>query len=616
MNEKQSYLDRPWLRHLEERGIPTTMEPYPEIPLTSFLDNAVREFPNRPALTFMKKQMTYAEVGSEVDKLASALAELGVKKGDRVGTILVNSPQFIIADYAIMKAGAANVPCSPVHSARDLEFELGSAGVETLFCMDESMEKVKKVRGTTELKNVIATSLDDYVKPEPAAAPEGARSFRELVSRSSGRPPEVSINPEEDLCMVPFTGGATGVPKGVMLTHHNLVSNVIQTWGMIEQNESARFLLKGNCAIILGLPFFHSYGHWAMHSSIFLAWNMLLSPDPRDTDAIVELMRVHRPLFNVGVPTQYMKMTSKKTGRTGVIGFSGSAALPDEVAEKYETDAGAPVQEGYGLTETSPCTHANLTGLVRLLPEREGGGLTIPGFMKPILRSIVNAIGAPRIVRGGTYLFPLLLKAANKREKKTGQSVKKKASIGMPIVDTDCKLVDAAGAEVPFGEHGEMWIRGPQVMKGYWPEHGAGLVDGWLPTGDIARMDEDGFFYIVDRVKDMINISGNKVYSRVVDDVLFQHPGVEMAAAIGVPDPDRPGSERVKAFISVAPGHDKDKVKDEVMKMCKEQLPPYAVPKFIELRDEFPLTVTEKIFKRKLREEEIERMKEQGMIQG
>jgi acyl-CoA synthetase (AMP-forming)/AMP-acid ligase II len=344
-----------------------------------------------------------------------------------------------------------------------------------------------------------------------------------------------------------------------MLTHHNLVSNVRQTWGLLDEIEVARFLMKGNCSILLGLPFFHSYGHWAMTSSVFVAWNMLLVPDPRDTETIVELMKKHRPLINVGVPTQYMRIASKKTDKVGVIGMSGSAALPEEVAEKYEEEAGAPVGEGYGLTETSPCTHANATGMMRLIPEREGREQKeIPPWLRPILRSIVNFIGAPRIMRWATYGLPLLVKAANKREKKAGTTVKKKGSIGTPISDTDCKLVDVNGEEVPFGESGEMWIKGPQVMKGYWPDPGAGLVDGWLPTGDVARMDEEGFFYIVDRLKDMINISGNKVYSRVVDDVLFQHPAVEMAAAIGIPDPDRQGSERVKAFLSIKPGSDRE----------------------------------------------------------
>lgn len=616
MSENRSYLERPWTRQIEQRGLPTSLEPYPEVPLFQSLDDSVREFPDRPALTFLGKQMSFAELGREVDCMAAALAGLGVKKGDRVGTILVNTPQFIIADFAILKCGAANVPCSPLHSAADLEHELGAAGVETLFCMDTSLDTVRKVREKVSLKNVIVTGVDDYLKP---LSPEGSADvidFRSLIAEHEPRPPKVEIDPRSDLARVPFTGGATGLPKGVMLTHYNLTSNVRQTWGAVDTMEAAKFLLKGNCSILLGLPFFHSYGHWAMHSAVYMGWNMLLVSNPRDIDSIIELMRKHRPLFNIGVPTQYMRIASQKTGQVGVIGFSGSAALPEEVAQKYEEQAGAPLQEGYGLTETSPVTHTNLTGMIRLMPEREGDPPKMPDWLRPVLRRTVNLIGAPRILRWVTFALPRLVKAANQREKKTGTSVKKKGSIGIPIFDTDCKLVDPTGREVGFGESGEMWLRGPQVMKGYWPDAGAGLVDGWLPTGDVARMDEEGYFYIVDRIKDMINISGNKVYSRVVDDVLYQHPGVEMAAAIGVPDPDRPGSERVKAFLSLKPGHDPAVVEKEIMELCRENLPPYAVPKSIEFREEFPLTVTEKIFKRKLREAEIEKMKAEGVLKG
>ena len=619
MSEKTSYLDRPWTARLAERNLPTTLAPYPEVPLHSFLDESVKNFPEKTAITFLDRQITYEKLGREVDKMAAALTDLGVGKGDRVGTILVNSPQFVIADYAILKCGAVNVPCSPLHSAGELEHELGSSGCKVLLCMDTSLETAKGVREKTEIDYIIVTSLEDYVKPlTDVGRSDRVYRFRELSDGYEPTPPEVTIDPKEDLARVPFTGGATGVPKGVMLTHYNLACNVMQTWGVIDSIEAARFLLKGNTSVLLGLPFFHSYGHWALHSAIYNGWNMLLVPNPRDIDTILELMKKHRPLFNIGVPTQYMKIASQKTGKTGVIGLSGSAALPEEVGEKYERSAGGPIQEGYGLTETSPCTHVNLTGLIRLVPEREGGGIDpekIPDWVRQGLRGMATRIGPDRIIRTATKVFPLLIKAANKREKRTGSSVKKKGSIGMPVYDTDCKLVDPAGNEVPFGEAGEMWIKGPQVMKGYWPEPGAGLVeDGWLPTGDVAKMDEEGFFYIVDRIKDMINVSGNKVYSRVVDEVLYRHPQVEMAAAIGLPDPERPGSERVKVYLSLKPDSDPEKVKREVIDLCRENLPPYAVPKQVEFRDEFPFTVTEKIFKRKLREEEIEKMKSEGVL--
>ncbi len=619
MTEQQSYLSRPWTKHAEKLGLPASLAPYPMVPLFKFLDDAVRDFPERPAITYLGRQITYSRLGKEVDSLAAALTDLGVTKNDRVGTILVNSPQFVIADYAILKCGASNVPCSPLHGADDLEHEIGSAGVETIICMDTSLEKVQSIKDKTQLKNIIITGVDDYSAGGRAQTNKvnGTHQFRDLIMDYEPNPPQVTIDPLEDLAEVPFTGGSTGLPKGVMLTHMNMIANTLQMWGPVEHTELGPLLIKGNAAILLGLPLFHQYGHWAMHGAVYLAWNMLMVPDPRDIDMIISLMNEYRPIMNVGVPTQYMRLAQEKTGRVGVIGASGSAALPAEVAEKYEEATGAPLDEGYGLTETSPVTHTNITGLLRLLPQREEP-IQIPPLVKSIGnklgRTAIKTIGGERIIKSVTYVFPHLVNLANRREKKQGTTTRKKGSIGHPVFDTDCKLVDDKGNEVPFGEKGEMWIKGPQVMKGYWPDKGAGLVDGWLPTGDVARMDEDGYFFIVDRIKDMINVSGNKVYSLVIDDLLYQHPGVEMAGVVGIPDPDRQGSERVKAFIKLAPGRDSEKVSEELIALCKEKLPPYAVPKSVEFRDELPLTVTEKIFKRKLREEEINKMKAEGLL--
>jgi long-chain acyl-CoA synthetase len=614
MPEKQSYSERPWKHLLEKMNLPLTLEPYPDIPLYNFLDQAASEFPKKTACVYLDNNITYSRILDETNRFANALHQLGVKKGDRVATILPNSPQFIIADYGIMKAGAANVPCSPLHSAHDLEYELGEAGVETIIYIDTSHELVDEVKKKTELKNIIITNPHDYSREDvlPPSIPH-AYLFRELIEDSDPVPPRVEINPKEDLAEVPFTGGATGLPKGVMLTHHNMACNVLQMWGLLNSQELISYVLRGNAAVLLALPFFHQYGHWAMHTAVYNAWKMLLVPNPRDTDMMIRLMQKHRPFMNIGVPTQYMRLATGKVKQVGVIGASGSAALPPEVAEEYEKKTGAPVDEGYGLTECSPVTHANLSGLRRLIPEREEP-IEIPPWGISLIKFIVRVVGGERIMRGITRLVPALTKAAQKREAKEGTATRKKGSIGAPIIDTDVKIVDAEGKEVPFGETGEMWIRGPQVMKGYWPTPGQGLIDGWLPTGDIARMDEDGYFYVVDRIKDMINISGYKVYSRVVDDVLYQHPAVQMAGAIGIPDPERKGSERIKAFIRLKPGFEGKVTEDDMIRHCRDNLPPYAVPRFVEFRDDLPLTTTEKIFKRKLREEEIDKMKQQGLI--
>ncbi len=611
------YETRPWLKIYVRDRFRTTLSPYPEIPLFQFLDDSAEKFPDRPALTFLGRKINFRRLKEESDSFANALADLGVKKGDLVATILPNSPQFIIADYAILKCGAANVPCSLLHTARDLEYELGEAKVETIIVLDSQLGLIQQVKPKTRLKNIIITNLHDYTeKAVPPSFIQGAYQFRQLIAEAKSEPPKVEINPKEDLAEVPFTGGATGLPKGVMLTHYNMTCNVLQLWGVIKTSDLG-FLIEGCGSMLLALPFFHQYGHWAMHSSIFMGTNMLLVPDPRDADMMSELMRKYRPIFNIAVPTQFMKLLNKVQQNIGVMSASGSAALPTELADSYEKKAGAPLDEGYGLTECSPVTHINLTGLTSMFKSSKGEPVLLPQFVFSLLKLVQRMLGGERLLMGFNRLVPWLSKRAKKRTEnlaKQGIVLRKKGSIGIPAVDTEVKLVDEQGNEVPIGESGEMRIRGPQVMKGYWPEPGKGLLDGWLPTGDIARMDSDGFFYIVDRIKDMINVSGYKVYSRIVEDALYQIPGVEMACAIGLPDPARPGSERIKVFIKPRLESSGKITEDQVLEFCRNNLPAYAVPKSIEFRDQLPLTVTEKIFKRKLREEEMEKMKKAGRL--
>lgn len=613
------YEVKPWLKVYERDNFTTTLAPYPEIPLFKFLDDSADKFPDRPALTFLERKMRFPELRTEANSLANALRELGVRKGDLVATILPNSPQFVIADYAILKCGAANVPCSLLHTARELEYELNQAKVETIILLDSHLDIVNQVKSKTSLRNIIITNLHDYTEREvPPGFIPGAYQFRQLIADADPEPPQVQINPKEDLAEVPFTGGATGTPKGVMLTHYNLVANVYQTWEVIRRSDMG-FLIEGYGSILLALPFFHQYGHWAMHSAVFMGLNMLLVPDPRDAEMMSYLMKKYRPMFNIAVPTQIMKLLNKVDTNIGVLSASGSAALPPELAEKYEKKSGAPVDEGFGLTECSPVTHINLTGLTSMFKNKQGKPVAIPKIVLSIIKLIQKIVGGERLLRGFTRAVPYLSKRAKKRTEelaKKGLVLRKKGSIGVPAVDTEVRIVDEQGNDVPIGQTGEMWIKGPQVMKGYWPEPGKGLIDGWLPTGDIARMDEDGFFYIVDRIKDMINVSGYKVYSREIDDILYQIPGVEMACAIGIPDPDRPGSERIKVFIKPRPEFAGKITAEQVIEHCRNNLPAYAVPKFVEFREDLPLTVTEKIFKRKLREEEIEKMKKAGLLKS
>ncbi len=572
MSKPLSYSDKPWLRVYEEAGLPYEFE-YPEIPLFELIDKAARECPQSKACVYLEKEYTYAEIKSLVDRLATALSKrLGVKKGDVVGVQFPNSPQFIISVYGALKAGATVSLFSPLLPLPELEYELQKSGAKVMLMGDTRLEEVKSIKEGTKLEHIVVSSLRDYSAKEPELKDvPGAIQLRKLIAESEPDPPALELNPKEDVALLFFTGGTTGVPKGVMLTHYNLTTNIIQTFGptaagMLEPN-------KGNFSVMGCLPFFHIYGFTcAMNMAINWAGCLLLVPDARDSRMIYELLVKYHPLFMPGVPTQFMRLMQEKnvdlSELRGCVPFSGAAALPPEISKKYEEKAGVLVSEGYGLSETSPVTHSNFVAILK------GVGLDL---------------GLP--VKVG--------------------------SIGIPVPDTEVKIVDieTGTKEMPVGEPGEMIIKGPQVMKGYWPNPGDGLRDGWLYTGDVAKMDEDGYFYIVDRTKDMINVSGLKVYGRVVDDVLFEHPAVANAATIGVPDPERPGSERVKIFIQLKEGYEPSKeLEEDLIRHCRERLPPYAVPKFVEFRKELPLTVTEKVFKRKLREEEIEKMKKAGLL--
>jgi len=552
--------DKPWFKSykLGPYNLAKTLEPYPKMPLYSILDNSAASYPSRTAIDYSGRQIKYNELKLYADSLANALVGLGVKKGDKVAVILPTCPQFVISDFGILKTGAAPLPCSILHKAPDLEHEIGESGAETAICLEESLELISSVTGKTKLRNIIVTSSKDYTPGEPATPKRipGVHQLRDLIAKHEPKPPEVEIDPVEDLAYLAFTGGATGMPKGVMLTHYSRLANIMQSLPWVYSPLATG--IKGHSSVLIPLPLFHIYGHWAAHIAIYWGLRMILVPDPRDIDTIVNLMREHRPFLVYSVPTQLMRMAEKRMGRMPVMIMSGAATLPRKVADAISADIMMPVSEGYGLTETGPVTHMNISAFSK-----------ITGFMPSL-----------------------------------------KFSIGVPVPDTDVKLVDPdTGKDIGLTREGEMYVRGPQSMKGYWPTPGSGLLDGWLPTGDVGRMDGDGYFYIVDRVKDMANISGYKVYTSIIDDVLFAHPAVSMAAAIGIPDPEREGSERIKAFIRLKEGY-KDKVTaQEIIDFCRDKVPPYARPKFVEFREDLPLTVTEKLFKRALREEEIKKMR-------
>lgn len=551
--------ERPWLNQyrLGPYKLPQTKQPYPETTVHSLLDATAAEFPDKPACHYLGREILYSEMKLLSDSLAAGLAELGVKKGDRVATILPNCPQFMISDFGIMKAGAAHVPCSVMHKAADLVYEIGESGAETVICSDISLELVNSIRGEAGIKNVIVSSLMDYSpqEPEPNRRPDVYR-FRELVESHEPEPPDVDIDPMSDLAVLPFTGGATGLPKGVMLTHYNRVVAIVQTaWSY----EPLKVGIRGKASGMIPIPLFHAYGHLMMQFGVYWGLKGYLLPDPRDIDTLVQMLMKHRPFFCACVPTQYSRLVAAGLGKLTTMFVSTTAALAPEIAQRFRKETGVPITEAYGLTETGGGTHMNLSSFSK-----------ITGFMP----------------------------------------YEKFGSIGIPLPDTDVRIVDLdTGEEAAPGGDGELWVRGPQVMLGYWPEAGKGLVDGWLPTGDVVKMEDDGYFHITDRVKDMANISGLKVYTRLVDDALYEHPAVGDALAIGIPDPERPGSERIKAFIRLKQEFEGKVTAEEIIAHCREKLPAYAVPKFIEFRNELPVTVTLKLFKRQLREEEIARMK-------
>lgn len=560
MTDTSSYLDKPWLKSykLGPYKLEESLAPYPEVPVFFALDQAAERYPGQTAILYLGRSIKYAQLKSQVDKLAAALAGLGVKKGDRVCLFLPNCMEFILSDWAIMKSGAVIVPTSVLRTDEGLLHEVASSNSKIIICREEILERVLAIKEHSEIEHIIVTSTEGYdVKDVSTSLPEGVYKFRQLLNEYESVPPQVDLDPSQDLCELAFTGGATGVPKGVMITHSNRYSCILQGFPWLLKPMLRGFV--GKASIILPIPLFHAYGHYAHQAAAYLGLRVILIPDPRDSDLLLHYLLKYRPFLIPAVPTQFMRIAEADLDRMNVLLMSGSAPLPQEVAEAVKKKVGMPISEGYGLTETSPLTHFNVSAFSK-----------ITGFMS-----------------------------------------KEKVGIGIPSPDTECKLVEPeTGQEAPFSETGEIVVRGPQIMKGYWPDPGSGLTkDGWLHTGDIGVMDEDGYFQVVDRTKDMVNVSGLKVYTTKVDEVLFKHPGVLMAAAFGVPDPEIPGSERVMAVIQLRGRYQGKVTAEEIKDFCREHLAPYAVPKFVEFRDDMPLTVTEKVFKKALRDETIAKMK-------
>jgi long-chain acyl-CoA synthetase len=561
MSEENPYASKPWVKNYDE-GIPAHID-YPEINLYEFLDNATKDFGGRTAIWFMKSKINYKKLKDIADRLATALVNLGVKKGDAVAIMIPNFPQFIMSYYGILKAGGVVTCCSVLHTEHELAYQLNDSGAEIIIAWDNQVDKINKIRDRTRLRHVIITNVLDYspMAPRNPAEISGTKQFLNLVDNTKPNLPKFETNAKEDVASLQYTGGTTGVPKGAMLTHYNLVSNSLATLSWIGQESN-----RGKETILTNLPLFHIYGQTVcMNIHIYNASTIALNPDPRDQKSLFEIIKATQPSMFPGVPTIFMRLLERddledyaKDLRSIRICNTGAAPMPPEVLKEFEERTGGKVIEGYGMTETSPVTHSN-----------------------PIAG-----------------------------ERKIG-------SVGMPIPDTEVKLVDIEDYTkiVPLGEAGEIMIKGPQVMKGYWnkPEETVNQLKGeWVLTGDIGKMDEDGYFYIVDRKKDMINVSGFKVYPRELEDVLFEHEAIENVAIIGIPDPDLRGSEKVKAYVVLKDGYqESEEMKSEIKEFCRQNVAAYKVPKFVEFRKELPETLVGKVQRKELKDIEAKRRGEE-----
>lgn len=560
-----NYTDRPWLKSymLGPYKLDHSLAPYPQKPMFEILDRAAQEHPNQTAILFQGRELKYHQLKRRVDNLANAFKNLGLDKGDRVCLFLPNCPEYVLAYWALLKAGGVVVPTSILRTDEGIFHEVTSSDSRFMVCKEVNLERAMALRNHTNLEGILIASDAGYdVTPVQFSLPKRVYDIATLISTNDSPPPQVEIDPLHDLCELAFTGGATGVPKGVMLSHANRYASILQTlpWFM----KPLLGGIKGKTSVLLSIPMFHTYGNFIQTSAIYLGLRLLILPDARDTDAILASIIDHRPFLVPGVPTQFMRLADAGLKRSNCMLFSGSAPLPGEVAQEIKRKTGMAVSEGYGLTESTSVSHINLSAFSRIM-----------GFM-----------------------------------------AKEKPGIGVPLPDTECRLVDPDSDEdVPIGKPGEVVIRGPQIMLGYWPDPGSGLTsDGWLHTGDIAVMDETGYFQIVDRIKDMVNVSGLKVYTTEVDEVLFKHPAIAVAAAFGIPDMEIPGSERVMAVVVLKEGYQGSVTEQELRDFCRQYLSPYAVPKIIEFRDELPLTVTEKVFKNALRAQAIARMRDQKEV--
>lgn len=536
---------KPWLKHYPE-GIQEEIS-IEKMTLGELLDRAVEKYGERTALRFYEKKWSYRDVWKAAKCFAASLAASGVKKGDRVAIMLPNTPHYVFALFGTFQAGAIVTQVNPMYVEREIEHILNDSGAETMVVYAPLYARVNNVRFRTSLKKVVVVTLGD----EDVALENGDIGFDDFLKTDTERTAQVDLDPVKDVAVLQYTGGTTGVSKGVMLTHQNIIANLEQTYHF----NFSKLDFPADARSINILPMFHIYGLTCVTFTGFRAGIEQIILPRFDVNEVLETIRREKPFFFSGVPTMYIALNSvpnvSKYGLDSVRYYnSGGSGMPVEQLHAFEKNSGQYVYEGYGLSETSPVTHVN------------------PPFL-----------------------------------------TRRPGSIGIPIPNTDARIVipdDEGMKEADIGEIGELVISGPQVMKGYWgrpEETNAVLKDGWLHTGDMARMDEEGYFYIVDRKKDMIVASGYNVYPREVEEVIYEIPAVQETAVIGVPDPYR--GETVKAFIVCKQGA--SLTEEDVMAHCDKRLAAYKRPKKIEFVTDLPKSAVGKLLRRVLRDKEVEK---------
>ncbi|MCX5917959.1 MAG: AMP-binding protein [Deltaproteobacteria bacterium] len=565
MDPKEFYLSKPWLKYYP-KGVPSEVD-VPEISVPALFDRMADKYADKTALIFYGNKISYKKLKELIDRFAAALADLGVIKGQTVALYLLNCPQYVIAYFAALKAGAKVTPISPVYTSKEVKHQLEDSEAETIICQDILYDNVEKTG--ISLKNVILTNIAEYLPllkkqlgksalgkiygemhvPTPKYMEEaGLLKFQTLIKKYPPRPPKIEIQPREDIAVLPYTGGTTGLPKAAILTHHNIVSLQAQTvsfWPIFEE---------GKEVVIAFLPFFHIYGQVVvMLNGLVQGATLVLFTTP-DIDDILSAMERYQASGFYGVPTlfEYLK-DYEKTDRVNwkrlKLIACGADTLHESTIKDWERRTGTKILEGYGMTETTAVSHST------------------------------------------PYDRP------------------KSGSFGVPIPGVTAAVVDADGTEFKgIDEVGELILHGPNMMQGYWkrPEETKDSIidiDGkkWLRTGDLVRMDEEGYFHFFDRKRDLIKYKGYSVFARHVEEVLYRHPQIKAAGVVGVPDPKV--GQLIKAYV-VLQSDARGKIsEEEIMEFCRQNLAYYKVPKIIEFRGELPKTDVGKVSRRELREE-------------